>query len=287
MNKSIEIVVNRILELMEQGQIPWARPWRGDAHAPRNAGSNRSYSGVNAILLTMANYSNNRFLTYKQAAGLGANVKHGEHGWPIIYVKQLEVEDKDSGELKDSFVRKHFNCFNVSQCENLPEKFNEPVRVTDNQVIPTCAEIIQNMPSPPEIVYGFNRAAYCPGTDQVEMPDLNQFNSSPEFYNTLYHETAHASGHQSRLNRPIQNKFGSKEYGKEELISEITAAALCHETQIFDKVERNTTAYLQGWIQRIREDKSSLISAARQAEKAISYILNEQAEPKHELPLAA
>ncbi len=108
------------------------------------------------------------------------------------------------------------------------------------------------------------------------MPSLDQFTSSEEYYDTIYHELAHSTGHQSRVGRfqpGVMNKFGSKEYGKEELLAEITAAALCHETQIFDKVERNTTAYLQGWIKKIREDKSSLSSAARQAEKATNFIL--------------
>jgi antirestriction protein ArdC len=277
MNKSVEIVTDRILTLMELGEIPWARPWRGDAHAPRNAVSNRSYSGINAFLLTMANYSNNRFVTFKQALELGGNVKKGQHGWPVIYVKQLSVEDKNTGELKEIPFCKHYTIFNVSQCENLPEKFNEPVQVADNPVIPTCAEVAQNMPNRPEIVHGFNQAAYCRGTDQVEMPSLDQFNSSEEYYDTVFHELAHATSHQSRIGRfqpGVMNKFGSKEYGKEELIAEITAAALCHEAQIFDKVERNTTAYLQGWIKKIREDKTSLISAARQAERAADYILN-------------
>jgi antirestriction protein ArdC len=216
MNKSIEIVTDRILALMEQGEIPWARPWRGDAHAPRNAVSDRSYSGINAFLLTMANYSNNRFVTFKQALELGGNVKKGEHGWPVIYMKQLLVEDRETGELKDIPFCKHYTVFNVSQCENLPEKFNEPVQVADNPVIRTCAEVVDNMPGRPDIVLGFNQAAYCRGTDQVEMPSLGQFDSSQAYYDTLFHELAHSTGHQSRIGRfqpGVMNKFGSKEYG--------------------------------------------------------------------------
>jgi len=260
MNKSIEIVVDRILELMEQGQIPWARPWRGDAHAPRNAVSNRSYSGVNAMLLTMAGYSSNRFLTFKQALELGGCVNKGQHGWPVIYVKMGKVEDKETGEVKETYFCKHYTLFNVSQCSNLPEKFNEPVQTSDNQVIPTCAEIFDNMPNRPELVHGMNQASYCRGTDRIEMPNIDQFNSSEAYYDTLWHEASHATGHQSRVGRfqpGVMNKFGSKEYGKEELLVEISCAALCHEAHIFDKVERNTTAYLQSWIKQIRRQVQS------------------------------
>jgi antirestriction protein ArdC len=217
MNKSIEIVTDRILALMEQGEIPWARPWRGDAYAPRNAVSNRSYSGINAFLLTMANYSNNRFVTFKQAVDLGGNVRKGEHGWPVIYMKQLSVEDKDSGELKEIPFCKHYTVFNVSQCENLPEKLHEPIQVADNPVIPTCDQVVEYMPCKPSIVHGFSQASYCRGTDQVEMPSLEQFTTSEAYYEVIFHELAHSTGHQSRVGRfqpGVMNKFGSKEYGK-------------------------------------------------------------------------
>jgi antirestriction protein ArdC len=232
-------------------------------------------------LLSMANYSNNRFVTFKQALDAGGNVRKGEKGWPVIYVEYLEVEDRHSGELKEVPFCKHYTVFNVSQCDNLPAKFTEELPHADNPVIPSCAEVVERMPNKPAIVHGFAQAAYCRGTDQVEMPSINLFTNSEAYFEVLFHELAHSTGHASRVGRfqpGTMNRFGSKEYGKEELIAEITAAALCHETGIFDKVERNTTAYLQGWIKRIREDKNALVSAARQAEKATDYILGSSKE---------
>ena len=89
----------RIVADLEAGAAPWVKPWSTTpgANTPCNAVSNRPYSGCNVVLLWMAQavgYRTPRFLTFKQALELGGNVRKGEHGTKVYFVKQLQVRDQ-------------------------------------------------------------------------------------------------------------------------------------------------------------------------------------------------
>ena len=107
------------------------------ANTPCNAVSNRPYSGCNVVLLWMAQaagYRTPRFLTFKQALELGGNVRKGEHGTKVYFVRQLLVRDKgadDSSSTRLIPMMREYTVFNVDQCENLPDNINtgKPMRV--------------------------------------------------------------------------------------------------------------------------------------------------------------
>ena len=93
----------RIIAELERGAPPWVKPFASTAGAntPCNAVTNRPYSGCNVILLWLARgrgWSSPRFLTFKQAIEAGGNVRKGEHGTKVIFVKQLQIKDGDSDE---------------------------------------------------------------------------------------------------------------------------------------------------------------------------------------------
>jgi antirestriction protein ArdC len=79
------------------------------------------------------------------------------------------------------------------------------------------------MPMAPEIKYGGGRAYYSPTLDYCQIPNKTAFNSPEEYYSTMFHELAHATGHANRLSRKSilePSYFGSHEYSKEELVAE-------------------------------------------------------------------
>ena len=90
----------RIVAELEAGAAPWAKPWSATpgANTPRNAVSNRPYSGCNVVLLWMAQaagYRTPRFSDVQaQALELGGNVRKGERGTKVYFVKQLQVRDQ-------------------------------------------------------------------------------------------------------------------------------------------------------------------------------------------------
>ena len=115
-----------------------------------------------------------------------------------------------------------------------------------------------------------------PSSDLVNMPLLNTFTNSEEYYSTLFHELTHSTGHKKRLNRQGITEtapFGTPLYSKEELVAEMGAAFLCGFAEIEQATIDNSTAYIQGWLKKLKNDKKLVIIAATQAQKAANYIL--------------
>jgi antirestriction protein ArdC len=137
----------------------------------------------------------------------------------------------------------------------------------------------ENMPTRPELAYGGDRACYAPSLDLIKMPPRAAFHSAEGFYETLFHEAGHATGHSSRLNRKelmSGSHFGGRDYSLEELVAELCAAFLCAEAGIDPLVLENQAAYLQGWLEKLQKEPSAFVTAAARAQKAADFILRRQ-----------
>ncbi len=92
-----EQITERIVASLESGVMPWRKGWTNvggvAAGLPRNAVSGRIYSGGNRLMLMMQGmdkgYADPRWLTFKQAQGLGGGVAKGEKSTPIEYWDEL------------------------------------------------------------------------------------------------------------------------------------------------------------------------------------------------------
>ena len=114
-------------------------------------------------------------------------------------------------------------------------------------------------------------------TDIIKMPLKEKFFSVEEYYSTLFHEMAHSTGHECRLNRKTlleANSQGSGVYSKEELVAEITSAFLCAEAGIQNQVFENQAAYISNWASKLKDKPSMIIEASQKAQKAFDYITN-------------
>jgi len=276
-----EIITEEILEIMNQGIIPWRKPWatRG---AHRNLVSGKQYRGVNVFLLSCSGFSSPWWLTYNQARKKGGSVRKGEKGRRVVFWKWRvhRTEDPDTGDQVERQVPmlRYYTVFNLDQVDGVkaPE---EPEKETLNPIAEAAA-IVAGMPSAPSFGDG-SQAAYYPGRDEVVMPGFQDFLSSEEYYSTLFHELAHSTGHGSRLNRKEiteHNFFGSHEYSKEELIAEMSAAFLCGEAGILPATIENSAAYLQSWAAKFKENKKMVVCAAASAQKAADFILDRLGE---------
>jgi antirestriction protein ArdC len=287
-----DIVTDRIVAALESGTAPWRQPWPAALDGPRNI-DGRPYRGVNVwLLLAVAQaegYSSPYWLTFNQCQAKGGHVRKGARSTPVVFWKQLRVtETDDDGDRREKRIPllRYFNVFNLEQCEGIPAP--AVVQLPQHDPIAQAEAIVAGMPHQPGVRRQGDAAWYAPVLDLVQVPALNLFRRPDDFYSTLFHELGHATGHQSRLGRSgimDRARFGSDEYGREELVAEMTAAFLCGETGILPATIENTTAYLANWITAIKEDRKAVVLAAGAAQKAADYILGQldRQEPAHQL----
>lgn len=278
-----QIITDRIIEKLESGVIPWHKPWSGGVSGmPRNLVSGKGYQGINIILLGLQGYDSPYWLTFKQAQERGGHVRKGEHGSPCIFWKTYEKErETPEGEVEvdKRWVLRYYTVFNADQCEGIDAPKVEIKTYPENERIEEAERIQIAMPNRPEVVFEGSQPRYNVNEDKVTIPELYRFDKSEEFYSALFHELAHSTGHESRLNRdPNPHAFGSQEYAQEELIAEITSTFLCGHCGIERETLDNSAAYIQGWLKALRNDKKMVVMAAAQAQRAANYILNIKAE---------
>jgi antirestriction protein ArdC len=282
------IVTEKIINLLEQGIVPWRRPWSATG-LPRNLVSKKPYRGVNLFLLSATKYVSPLWLTMKQANQLGGSVRKGEHSQIVVFWKVDQIPNADSEsdsqeheadeKARRRFVLRYYRVFNLEQCEFPQAVLDKLPKIETHQHDPIEAaeRIIAGMPNPPEIQYAGSKAFYSTITDRITLPPRELFTSTEEIYACLFHEESHAAGAPKRLNRKSITEaapFGSPTYSFEELVAECSAAYLCAEAGISPAVLENQAAYIQGWLAKLGSDKRMVVTAAAQAQKAADYILN-------------
>ncbi|GFO61242.1 DNA primase [Geomonas silvestris] len=287
--KVYEVINNRIMELLAQGTVPWRKTWNATSNQPKNLITKKDYRGVNVFLLACMPYSSQYWLTFKQAQDKGGFVRKGEKSTPVVFWKWLDRKDANvdgeeavTGNGKIPMLR-YYSVFNLEQVDGIePPPATETVH--EFTPIDIAEQIIAGMPMKPIVHYGGNRASYSPLLDVVRVPEPEAFETPADFYATYLHELTHATGHSNRLGRKgilEPSYFGSHEYSKEELVAEMGATFLCAHAGIEQPIIENSAAYIQGWLRNLKNDKTLLVHAAAQAQKASDYILN--ASPHEDL----
>lgn len=273
-------VTNRMIEALELGRIPWQKPWSGGMR-PMNYISGKAYSGINTWILASMPFESPYWLTYKQAKKLGGNVMKGQKGTKITYwnIFKKEVEDKATGETKKQsfFFLKEFTVFNAEQVEGI--EFEEPKKPEGAQTFESAEQLIKLFEDAPNVRFDGtgSRACYSPTFDFITMPNKDLFKSTEGYYSTLFHELAHSTGHESRLAREgVTNfdRFGSHQYSKEELVAEMSACFMMSICGLSVEPNDNSKAYINGWIEKLKNDPKVLFQAAKEAEKASNYMMN-------------
>jgi antirestriction protein ArdC len=277
--QSYERITERIVALLEQGTVPWHRPWQVKTGLPRNLVTQRPYRGINVFLLMAQGHESPHWLTFRQAIQLGGSVRKGEKACPVIFWKQFAVEEEKPRKVP---LLRLYHVFNAAQCDGLkavPEEI--PLEVTKP------AEIVAGMPEPPVIRHGMTEAFYSPTDDTVSLPKPERFKGTEEYYATLFHELVHSTGHAKRLNRASimeRNGYGTDPYCREELIAELGSAFLSGQAGIVERTIDNSAAYLEGWLTRLKNDRTLIVFAAAQAQKAADFVLgrtNGESEAVH------
>lgn len=276
-NNVYQIVTDRIIEQLEQGVIPWHKPWTGVRNKAFNRVSQKPYSLLNQMLLK----HDGEYASFKQWTDLGGKIRKGEKAEIIVFWKMLEVEEENKdGELEKKVIPylRYISVFHISQVDGVkpletPFHEVEPIADADKIIIDYITREAINFNE-----QASNEAYYSPNRDTVVVPMKEQYQHINEYYSTTFHELIHSTGHKKRLNRLETStvaSFGSETYSKEELVAEIGSATLLNILEIeTQRTFTNSVAYIQNWLIVLRNDNRFIISASSQAEKAIDYILN-------------
>jgi antirestriction protein ArdC len=285
MCKTYDIINQKIMELLENGTVPWRKTWNAQSNQPKNLISKKDYRGINVFLLACMPYNSPYWMTYKQVSDKGGHVIKGSKSCPIIFWKWLSRKDAGSDDADTVTVNgkipmlRYYNVFNLEQVEGI-----EPPPITETTIntftpIQRAEAIISGMPNRPEIKHGGNSASYSPMLDYVKVPIQEAFDSPEEYYNTLFHELSHSTGNAKRVGRKgvtESSYFGSHEYSKEELCAEMSACFLSGQAGIEQKTIENSASYIHGWLRSLKMDKTLLVHAAAQAQKSCDFILDRQ-----------
>jgi antirestriction protein ArdC len=298
-----QVITDRIIGMLEKGGNVFRERWTRAASRgmPRNGKTGEPYHGANVLLLWDAaiehGYASNVWLTYKQAASLGAQVRKGERAVMCAHFERKARRGQDDdgapatrdgeeeGRAEDTarggvLLARPFWVFNVAQIDGLP-----------SEVIELCTEPVKSSLVPVEsalrllggcnatIRHGFDRAMYLPELDEIRLPWPSRFTSAEACCATSLHELVHWTGHPSRLHRQFGKRFGDAAYAFEELVAEIGSAFVMGHCGLVDATIEGHAAYLDSWLQVLKNDRTAIFTAARHAGAAFEFILAREMHP--------
>jgi antirestriction protein ArdC len=277
-------VTDKIVADIERGNLTWLQPWQaghkaGPVSRPLRAGG-VPYRGVNVLMLWAAaiekGYACPLWLTYKQAAELGGQVRKGEKGSLVVYANSFTKHETDEQgaevETEIPFM-KGYTVFNAEQIDSLPAHFYATVPPLNNDIARIESAERFFAVTKANIVHGGSRACYIIARDHIHMPCIDCFRDAESYYATLAHEASHWTRHASRLDRDLGRKrFADAGYAMEELVAEIGAAFLCADLGITPETRDDHAAYIASWLQVLKNDKRAIFTAASHAQKAADYL---------------
>ena len=288
-----ENTAQKLIDMIEQGIATgnWEKPWKATfAHTglPTNYTTKKAYNGFNVIALWLSassqGFETNLWATYKQWKAVGGQVRKGESGtkgvkWGVTYTCITEGKKtgpkacQKTGHESSKYVwSSTFTLFNIAQVDGveLPETDDSPEAKAER--LENVEEFVRLTGANVTHRAG-DQAFFIPGTNDITLPLVEQFETTEGYYGTLLHELTHWSGSDGRLERDQKNPFGSQKYAAEELVAEMGSAMLAAHFGIQAEPHMNHAEYLAGWVQALKADPMNLYRAAKQASQASEWLL--------------
>lgn len=276
------MVTERIISMLEEGNIPWEKPWVGTSGAwSRSTG--KYYSFLNQLMLPSGEYA-----TLKQINEAGGKVNKGAKTKQVVFWKMLKkTETNDAGEEVERTIPllRYYNVFNVETDTNLEVKHQKCEPPSGVSAIAGLENVKNDYIVRSGVTFDEergDRAFYAPIIHRVVVPEKSQFENVAEYYSTVFHELAHSTGHHTLLGRISESHvsaFGSDDYSREELVAELTACAILANTGVETSASfRNNAAYIQSWVQALKNDVKAIVWASSRAEKAFNLIMGIEEE---------
>lgn len=287
MTKVQQQLAEQFLHILEEEKLDWKKEWSGLSGRPYNPVSKTVYHGSNyfSLLLTsMAKgYQDSRWCTFAQIKEQGWTLKAGkgqsakiEFWYPYDREQKKAISWQEfreaGGQINDRYqlFSRAYSVYNGDMIVGIPK-----LEVTQNEIQPV--ELVDTISGSMGVSISYHesdQAFYRPVEDRIYLPYRQQFHSEYAYASTALHELSHATGSEHRLNRKQGGEFGTEPYAYEELVAEISSCFLSSELPIGQTEEhlKNHKAYVQSWIQGIKEQPDALFRAVKDAEQAAVYL---------------
>jgi len=259
-------ITNKMISSLKSGTVPWKKNWQSSL--PKNLSTDKEYRGINLLILMNTDFGTPYWMTFKQAKSLGGSIRKGEKGTRIVFWKLVEKGEDD--EFAKFAIIRQYTVFNLDQTEGIEKPVEEEKNLS-------CEKVVENYPLP-QPSFRFGKPSYSPKRDVVSIPNISDFNSSDDYYSTLFHELAHSTGHKERLDRGFEDSslsFGSEDYSKEELIAEFSSSFICAKVGIETNFD-NSASYIASWLKVLKKDPKIVVQAAQKAQKVADFILGKE-----------
>ncbi|WEA01715.1 ArdC family protein [Mucilaginibacter sp. SJ] len=289
-----EQIANKLIAELKAGTSPFQKPWsETDAPAftiPVNPTTNKNYRGMNSLWLSMQGYQDPRWMTLKQADFAGYTVEKGAKATLINFVKTSNIEairDVDGNKITDEDGKTMTRVtnldkpmitnawvFNAEQIKGIPPlpEYLKSAEVEQKWAPLERAEKLLEA-SKAVINHGGNEAYYSKSRDIIQLPGKAQFDNETKYYAVALHELGHWTGHSSRLDRPMEGRFGSEKYAREELRAEIASLMLGSELKIGHNFGQHA-AYVNSWVKILKDEPFELFRASADAQKIFDFVLD-------------
>jgi antirestriction protein ArdC len=275
------------------GTSPFQKPVKDNGMpafvAPVNPITGKGYSALNAISLALKGHDDPRWMSADTASFNGYLVKEGSKGTLINFPKRNEIQamrTPDGAKIKDEagvtltktveFDKvqngKAF-LFNAEQIRDIPpleEWLKAAAAQQPLSPVERAAKFIAD--SGAVIVHGGQEAFYDKAKDQIHLPEKEAFENETKYYQAAIHQLAHWSGHESRLNRPMEGKFGSVDYAREELRAATAAMLVGGELKTGHSFGQHA-AYSGTWAKMLKDEPFEISRAAGDAQKIANFLL--------------
>lgn len=297
----IDQINDTIIAGLQSKGLQWFKPFKDSVtnqwSALRSNGT--PYKGINQFILSAKAIDKgwvNKWFTFAQVSKLDGRVNKGEKStdvylWKVNFAVEIagKVQYFDKLEkvpahlqkdAKKTFYLQTFKVFSISQTSLPIDTPSQPIEVTELEADANAEAILEAWTKEVTLKHsGQGRAYYSPSGDYIHMPakTTEQWKSNGDYYKVFFHEAIHSTGHESRLNRLDKTaNFGSDEYSKEELVAELGALYLEAITGIQAIVDdvKNSQAYINGWISKLKSDPKLIMSASTKAHEAVELILS-------------
>lgn len=287
MTKLQQQLAEQFLHILEEEKLDWRKEWSGLSGRPYNPVSKTVYHGSNyfSLLLTsMAKgYQDPRWCTFAQIKEQGWTLKAGkgqsakiEFWYPYDREQKKAISWQEfreaGGQINDRYqiFSRAYSVYNGDMIVGIPK-----LEVTQNEIQPV--ELVDTISGSMGVSISYHKsdqAFYRPVEDRIYLPYRQQFHSEYAYASTALHELSHATGSEHRLNRKQGGEFGTEPYAYEELVAEISSCFLSSELPMGQTEEhlQNHKAYVQSWIQGIKEQPDALFRAVKDAEQAAVYL---------------